>query len=53
MKNSYEFDKYFNLRKATRSVKDVVVTVLKWGIATVSLAAFYYVIFSFFINTDV
>lgn len=52
MKNSYEFDKYFNLRKATSSVKDVVVTVLKWGIATVSLAAFYYVIFSFFINTD-
>ena len=52
MKNRYILDKDFRLRKVTRTVRGVLWTCLKWGIATASLAAFYYLIFSFFINTD-
>ena len=48
----YEFDKDFNLRKVTHSVGGMVWTAAKWLIATVSLAAFYYIIFSLFISTD-
>ena len=52
MKNRYEFDKDFNLRKVTHSVWGMVRTTLKWLVATVSLAAFYYLVFSFFLNTE-
>lgn len=52
MKNRYIFDKDFNLRKVTHSVWGILWTCSKWIIATASLAAFYYVIFSFVINTD-
>lgn len=52
MKNRYILDKDFRLRKVTRTVSGVLWTCLKWCIATASLAAFYYLIFSFFINTD-
>ena len=48
----YEVDKDFNLKKVTHSVGGMLVTSLKWLIATVSLAAFYYVFFSFLISTD-
>ena len=36
----YEADKDFNLKKVTHSVGGMLVTSLKWLIATVSLAAF-------------
>lgn len=52
MKNQYIFDKDFNLKKVTHSVSGVLLTCTKWIIATVSLAVFYYVLFSLFINTD-
>ncbi len=52
MKNRYMFDKDFNLRKVTHSVWSILWTCSKWIIATASMAAFYYVIFSFVINTD-
>ncbi len=48
----YVVDKDFNLRKVTHSVGGVLMTSLKWLIATVSLAAFYYIFFSFLISTD-
>ena len=52
MKTRYEFDKDFNFRKVTHSVWGMVRTTLKWLVATVSLAAFYYIVFSFFLNTE-
>lgn len=48
----YILDKDFNLLKVTRSVSGVLWTCAKWVIATVSLAAFYYLIFSLVVNTD-
>lgn len=48
----YILDKDFNLLKVTRSVSGVLWTCAKWVIATASLAAFYYLIFSLIINTD-
>ena len=48
----YILDKDFNLLKVTRSVSGVLWTCAKWIIATASLAAFYYLIFSLVINTD-
>ena len=52
MKNQYTFDKDFNLRRVTHSVRGMLWTCTKWIITTASLAAFYYILFSFFINTD-
>lgn len=52
MKNRYEFDRDFNLRRVTHSVGSIIMTCLKWVIATASLAALYYIIFSLLINTD-
>lgn len=48
----YILDKDFNLLKVTRSVSGVLWTCAKWVIATASLAAFYYLIFSLVVNTD-
>ena len=52
MKSRYVFDKDFNLKKVTHTVTGVLWTCLKWVVATASLAAFYYLVFSFVINTD-
>lgn len=48
----YILDKDFNLLKVTRSLSCILWTCAKWVIATASLAAFYYLIFSLVINTD-
>lgn len=48
----YILDKDFNLLKVTRSLSGILWTCAKWVIATASLAAFYYLIFSLVINTD-
>lgn len=50
--NKYVLDKDFNLKKVTRSVWGILWTCLKWIVATVSLAAFSYLIFSFVLNTE-
>lgn len=52
MKSRYVFDKDFNLKKVTHTVTGVLWTCLKWVVATASLAAFYYLVFSFVVNTD-
>lgn len=52
MKNKYVVDKDFSLRKVTHSVWEILWSCTKWVIATASLAAFYYLIFSLVINTD-
>ena len=48
----YILDKDFNLLKVTRSLSGILWTCAKWVIATASLAAFYYLIFSLVVNTD-
>lgn len=48
----YILDKDFNLLRVTRSLSGILWTCAKWVIATASLAAFYYLIFSLVINTD-
>ena len=48
----YVFDKDFKLRKVTNSVRGILMTSLKWLIATLSMAAFYYLCFSLLISTD-
>lgn len=50
--SKYEVDKDFNLKKVTHSVGGILMTSLKWLVATVSLAAFYYLCFSMLISTD-
>ncbi|MCI1639682.1 MAG: M23 family metallopeptidase [Bacteroidales bacterium] len=53
MRKLYVFDKNnFKFRKVTLSVRKVVLTFLKYFIATASLAVFFYFIFSFFFSTD-
>ena len=52
MKSKYVVDKDFSLRKVTHSVWEILWSCAKWVIATASLAAFYYLIFSLVINTD-
>ncbi|MGM9737319.1 MAG: M23 family metallopeptidase [Candidatus Cryptobacteroides sp.] len=52
MRNRYEVDKDFNLKNVTHSVGGMVLTAVKWLVATLSLAAFYYLVFSFFLNTE-
>ena len=46
----YILDKDFNLLKVTRSLSGILWTCAKWVIATASLAAFYYLIFSLVIR---
>lgn len=49
----YEFDKLsFRFKKVGHSISEKVWTVFKYFIVTASLAVFYYVVFSLFINTD-
>ena len=50
--SKYVVDKDFNLRKVTNSVGGILMTSLKWLIATLSMAAFYYLCFSLLISTD-
>ena len=50
----YEFDREsFSFRKATSSIGGILWRTVKWIVAGFSLAAFYYVIISLFISTDV
>lgn len=51
-RNRFEFDKDFNLKNVTSSLGGILWTSAKWIIATVSLAAFYYLLFSLFLDTD-
>lgn len=53
MRRHYVIDKDFGLRKATRSIRHIVLNVAKWLVATASLAALYYVVGSLFVNTEV
>lgn len=52
MKKLYVFDiESASFRKATRTVGSIVWAIVKWSIATVSLAVFSYLAISFFVST--
>lgn len=49
----YEFDKdSFDIKRASRSVSNIIMLAVKWIVGTASLAALYYLIASFFISTE-
>lgn len=48
----YEMDRNLRFRRSTRSVWNVLKSAVKYAVATVSLAVFYYIVFALFINTD-
>lgn len=53
MSSHYVYDKdNFRFRKPKRSVRSVLVRVVKYFLASVSLAVLYYMIFSMFFSTD-
>lgn len=52
-KSRYEFNrKDFALKEVRRTARGILWIVAKWTIATLSLAALYYVVFSLFISTE-
>lgn len=53
MSSHYVYDKdNFRFRKQKRSPKAIALRVLKYFLASISLAVLYYIIFSFFFSTD-
>lgn len=48
----YEIDKNLNFRRSTRNIWNVLKTAVKYAVATVSLAIFYYIVFALLISTD-
>ena len=48
----YEIDRNLKFKRSTRTIWNVLKSVLKYGVATISLAVFYYIIFALLINTD-
>ena len=51
-RDQYIIDRNLRFRRSTRTVWNVVKSILKYTIATVSLAVFYYIVFSLVVNTD-
>lgn len=48
----FEIDRNLNFKRSTRTVWHVLKSALKYIVATVSLAVFYYVVFALLISTD-
>lgn len=51
-REQYIIDRNLRFRRSTRTIWNVVKSILKYTVATVSLAVFYYIIFALVINTD-
>lgn len=51
-KNGFILDKNLSIKQATSTVWNIVKSALKYLVATVSLAVFYYIIFALVISTD-
>jgi murein DD-endopeptidase MepM/ murein hydrolase activator NlpD len=51
-REQYIIDRNLRFRRSTRTVWNVVKSTLKYVIATVSLAVFYYIVFALVVNTD-
>ncbi|MBQ5943225.1 MAG: M23 family metallopeptidase [Bacteroidales bacterium] len=53
MAGKYIFDRnHIEFRKVSMSVRDIALKVCKYALISISLASFYYIIFSFFVSTD-
>ena len=51
-REQYIIDRNLRFRRSTRTAWNVVKSVLKYTVATVSLAVFYYIVFALVVNTD-
>ena len=51
-REQYIIDRNLRFRRSTRTAWNVVKSILKYTVATVSLAVFYYIIFALVVNTD-
>ena len=51
-RDQYIIDRNLRFRRSTRTVWNVVKSILKYTVATVSLAVFYYIVFALVVNTD-
>ena len=51
-REQYIIDRNLRFRRSTRTVWNVVKSILKYTVATVSLAVFYYIVFALVVNTD-
>ena len=51
-REQYIIDRNLRFRRSTRTIWNVVKSVVKYTIATVSLAVVYYIVFAFIVNTD-
>ena len=51
-REQYIIDRNLRFRRSTRTVWNVVKSTLKYAVATVSLAVFYYIVFALVVNTD-
>jgi len=51
-REQYIIDRNLRIRRSTRTVWNVVKSIFKYTVATVSLAVFYYIVFALVVNTD-
>ena len=51
-REQYIIDMNLRFRRSTRTVWNVLKSILKYAVATVSLAVFYYIVFALVVNTD-
>lgn len=51
-REQYIIDRNLRFRRSTRTAWNIVKSVLKYTVATVSLAVFYYIVFALVVNTD-
>ena len=51
-REQYIIDRNLRFRRSTRTIWNVVKSILKYTVATVSLAVVYYIVFALVINTD-
>ena len=51
-REQYIIDRNLRFRRSTRTAWNVVKSTLKYAVATVSLAVFYYIVFALVVNTD-
>ena len=51
-REQYIIDRNLRFRRSTRTVWNVLKSILKYAVATVSLAVFYYIVFALVVNTD-
>ena len=51
-REQYIIDRNLRFRRSTRTIWNVVKSIVKYAVATVSLAVVYYIVFALVVNTD-